>query len=272
LEDFVGAEEICINALGTFQNNEKIRQLLSDVELAKCRAAATKRFPGPIYLEWLTWFHAQIKPENYLEIGVESGESLQLARPPTRAVGIDPEIKIIHQQEAWVKLFKLTSDDFFAANDPQKVFGTGIINLAFIDGLHTFDQALKDFINIELYSNTESVVLFHDIFPVTPVTASRNHNSIFWVGDTWKVMLILLKHRPDLKIFTIPTYPSGLGVVTGLNRDSRILKKDFELFLREAMEIESFPLEIDKQLRVVKNDFCTVAQLLGLEKTNTNCA
>jgi hypothetical protein len=258
------AEKTCIDALALFPDDVRLSELLSDIELAKSLAIVNARFPGPHYLKWLQWFHTKLKPANYLEIGVESGQSLKLANSPTRAVGVDPAIQIVHSQEIWVKLFKLTSDDFFATHDLQQVFGSQTINLAFIDGLHTFDQALKDFINIERFSDASTVVLFHDIFPVFPATAQRTRTTRFWVGDTWKVMLILLKHRPDLKIFTIPTHPSGLGVVTGLASDSMILQENFDLICRQAMELEldAFPMGVDDHLQVVENNFDVVGRLL----------
>lgn len=264
--DFEGAEDSCNEALQMFPDDNAFRALQTEAEFLRCLAIVDKRFPGPNYLEWLEWFHTTLKPANYLEIGVESGQSLQFTRAPTRAVGIDPAIQIVHSQENWVKLFKQTSDDFFATRDPQQVFGSKTINLAFIDGLHTFDQALKDFINVERFSDARSIVLFHDIFPVVPATAQRNRSTRFWVGDTWKVMMILQKHRPDLKIFTIPTRPSGLGVVTGLNPASTTLRDGLELICQQAMalELSDYLDGIDDSLHVTKNDFNAAAKLLEI--------
>lgn len=264
-KDVAGAEKLYADALASFPEEAEVHRLLSEIEFVKCIAAVEKRFPGPTYLDWLKWFHATLKPASYLEIGVESGQSLQFARSPTRAVGVDPALQIVHPQEAWVKLFQLPSDDFFANHDLRQVLDVKTVNLAFIDGLHTFDQALKDFMNIEKFSDAGTVVLFHDIFPVIPATANRNRNTKFWVGDTWKVMMILMKFRPDLKTFTIPTYPSGLGVVTGLNPDSTTLWNDFDLICSQAMqfELDTFQPRIDDHLNLVENDSAVVSRLLS---------
>jgi predicted O-linked N-acetylglucosamine transferase (SPINDLY family) len=258
------ARAICLRVLQEVPNQQAALDMLPLLDQREHIDAAIRRFPGPQYLEWLQWLHAHLKPATYVEIGVETGQSLRFAKHPTKAIGIDPDIRIVHSQECWIKLFKETSDEFFARYDLEHIFDGQPVDLAFIDGLHTFDQALRDFINIERYSHAHTVVAFHDIFPVTPVTASRERKSIFWLGDTWKAVAVLKETRPDLKIVTVPTYPSGLTLVTGLNRDAAMRSHDLDQAIARWMsvELESCLAGLDAQLNAADNNFDTVAALL----------
>jgi len=51
--------------------------------------------PGPTYVDILKRMHDWLLPASYLEIGVESGRSLALALPPTRAK-MRPALVLIH--------------------------------------------------------------------------------------------------------------------------------------------------------------------------------
>lgn len=194
---------------------------------------AEKEMPGPDYYDWLLHFHQHLKPATYVEIGLGHGRSLALAGPETKAIGIDP------YQGFWERLnyvsphnpatlFPMTSDDFFAQHDLREEIGQDTFDLGFIDGLHLFEQALKDFINLERYARKDSVILIHDCLPVAPIVAERERCTGFWTGDVWRIIPCLKTFRPDLKIFTIPTKPSGLGVVTNLDPASCVLSDNFQ--------------------------------------------
>jgi hypothetical protein len=77
------------------------------------------------------------------------------------------------------------------------------LGIGFIDGLHLFEQALKDFINLEKYCGPRSVILLHDTMPLDEATQSRATDTQF--------------HTGDVDIFTIATPWTGLTVVTGLD-------------------------------------------------------
>lgn len=258
------ARILCHRVLSEVPNQQAALEMLPLLDQREHINTARRHFPGPEYLEWLQWLHNRLKPATYLEIGVETGQSLRFAQGGTKAIGVDPAIRITYSQECWVKLFRQTSDEFFAQHDLQRVFDGAKLDFAFIDGLHTFDQALKDFVNIEKHAHEGTVVAFHDIYPTTPVTAARNRGSIFWLGDTWKVVLILKELRPDLCIFTVPTYPSGLTLVTRLNRAAALPADVVELAIERWMQVDldSHLDEISKHLNAIDNRFEAAAVLL----------
>jgi hypothetical protein len=194
--------------------------------------SAEREMPGEDYYFWLQRFHQELQPASYVEIGLGHGRSLALAGPETKTIGIDP------YQGVWERLnyvcphgpatlFPLTSDDFFAQHDLRAVIGMETFDLAFIDGLHLFEQALKDFINLERYAGKDSVILIHDCLPIAPIVAERNRCTGFWTGDVWRIIPCLKTFRPDLQIATIPTKPSGLAVITGLDPGSTVLSENY---------------------------------------------
>jgi hypothetical protein len=255
------------------QEAARARELLAagdtDAAIAACRRAlaidpdclaahvcmARAKLPGDDYLAWLARFHAELRPGIYLEIGVDAGRTLSLARPPTLAVGVDPAPVAPLKFAAPTRTFALTSDVFFASPEADALFGADPIALTFIDGLHLFEQALKDFLHVERRAARGSVVLFHDCLPLDRATSSRTRATGFWTGDVWKIVPILARHRPDLDVFVIPAYPTGLGVVTRLDPSSRVLADRFEQIAAEfeGKEWSDAP-EQRERLPLVAND------------------
>ncbi|MEI2419650.1 class I SAM-dependent methyltransferase, partial [Arthrospira platensis SPKY2] len=137
-----------------------------------------------------------------------------------------------------IKLFEMTSDAFFENINVISEFENNPINLAFLDGLHEFDQTLKDFINTEKYSKKSGYILLHDVLPLNRITSLRERKTAFWSGDVYKVILILKKYRPELEIKVIATPPTGLGVITNLNPESTILADNFTTIVNEYMQLD----------------------------------
>jgi Methyltransferase domain len=269
--DVVNAIAQCERLCADEPSNPAARELLLNLRHAMTLREIRQHFPGSDYMGWLQWFHATLAPRTYLEIGVASGQSLQHAGSQTRAAGVDPAFAISHPQQAWVRLFRETSDEFFAQRSMQEVFGEDAVDMVFLDGLHTFDQTLRDLVNVERHCHAGSVVLLHDILPVIPETAERERKSIFWVGDTWKVLVLLARHRPDLDFFTIPTFPSGLAVVTGLNAASpraTPLRTDLDAICAAAMSLDlaDFLPELGRHQRVISNDQADVRSRMAQAK------
>ncbi len=132
-----------------------------------------------------------------------------------------------------------TSDAFFARPDVAAI--TGPIDIAFIDGLHYYEQALRDFAHVERLMAPDGVVLFHDCLPPDAESAGRTVTPGCWAGDVWKVIPILAEHRPDLAITVAAAAPSGLGIVTGLDASSRVLDEHFDEIVGQYADVPFAP-------------------------------
>src|SRR3989475_11167044 len=221
-------------------------------------------FPGPYYLEVISMFHSHLRPRTYLEIGVETGQSIALARPETRAIGIDPEPKITERLAPDTSIHATTSDEYFAVHDVRAEFGGLPMDLAFIDGMHQFEFALRDFINIEKHCTSRSTILIHDCYPLSRRTAERERRTTFWSGDIWRLILILRKYRPDLSVKVIGTAPTGLGVVRRLDPGSSGLQQNYEEIVGAHLAVDYSVLDADKagSLALYPNDWEKVKAIL----------
>lgn len=178
---------------------------------------ASMRFPGPNYYEVLRWLHEELKPKTYLEIGVFRGNFLKLAIPPAVALGIDPFPEVDDSWSAQTRILSITSKEFFARHTLREFFGIDCFSLAFVDGLHQFEQAIDDIFHLEAYAQPESVIAVHDTIPLDEKTSARERRTMFHTGDVWKVIPFLKFHRPDLEVITVRTGPSGLTLIGGWN-------------------------------------------------------
>src|SRR2546421_1779505 len=181
--------------------------------------------------EFLTVVHERYRPRSYLEIGVNDG--LGLARSSTRTIGVDPDFCISVELACDVKLVKATSDDFFARDDAISWYPEGVVDLTFIDGLHLFEFALRDFMNTERLSTPASVVVFDDVLPRSASEAARQQHTLLWAGDTYKVTAVLERYRPDLTTVLLDTEPTGLLLVLGLDPTSTALGDHYDEIVSE---------------------------------------
>lgn len=172
------------------------------------------------YLDALRLTHSILAPRNYLEIGCRHGASLFLADCP--AIGVDPAFELRRQPRPGVRLFEMTSDAFFEGNDPRLVFGAPV-DLAFIDGMHLAEYALRDFVNTERVSHRGGVVVIDDVLPDRMEYASRERNTRIWTGDVYRVVLALRELRPGLDIRVYAVEMKGFCLVHGLEPGDRTL-------------------------------------------------
>jgi predicted O-methyltransferase YrrM len=196
------------------------------------------------YLQVLERLHRELTPTSYLEIGVRHGVSLSLAQCP--ALGVDPNPEVNRELPETTQVVRLTSDEFFA----QRA-GDMLPDLTFIDGLHLFEYALRDFMNVERCSPPGGVVVFDDVFPNHPLQANRVRASQVWTGDVWRVADILTRLRSDLFLLPIDAAPTGLLLVAGLDAENRVLWDGYDQIVREASSGSGPPPEVISRLGAI---------------------
>lgn len=190
--------------------------------------------------ELLDAIHRKINPSLYLEIGVQTGKSIQLALG--QAIGVDPMPQVVQALGGNIKIIKATSDAFFAGM-ASNMLRQGI-DMAFIDGMHLFEYVLRDFINVEKYSKPRTLVFIDDIFPGHEAQARRTRVTRAWTGDVWKILPTLQKYRSDLSIQIIDIYPTGLLAISGLNPASLVLSTNYQTIVDEYKGDIPVPTEI----------------------------
>ena len=231
-------------------------------------AWARALMPGADYIEILNLLLDFLEPRNYIEIGVEFGTTLKLVKPPIKAIGIDPAPQIEGSLAENISLYRSTSDDFFAGNDLTTILGAPF-DIAFIDGLHIFEQVLRDFINFEKYAGPDSLILIHDCLPLDSQTASRTRETQFWSGDVWKIVPCLKRERPDLSLFTIPAYPTGLCLIGGLDSSSNLLSKNYDLIVDRYLTLDYDAIEDKTEyFSLHANDWQKISRTLATIKKN----
>lgn len=221
---------------------------------------AQAMMPGENYTSLLARLHEYLQPASYVEIGVASGASIAVAAESTRCIGIDPYPRVKARIRARARLYPTESDDFFEHYQLFEELGVDSLDLAFIDGLHLFEQAFRDFINLEKYADPRTVIAIHDCYPPTELCAARERELTYWVGDVWRLIPCLRRYRPDLAVAVVPALPSGVAIVTGLDPDSTVLSEHYDEIVAEylAMPYAAMDAGRDELLNTIPNDWAAV--------------
>jgi glycosyltransferase involved in cell wall biosynthesis len=140
---------------------------------------------------------------NYLEIGIEYGYTFNKTHFLNKT-GVDPDPKF--EASNGQTIFKVTSDDYFDTLNKNVTINN--IDVIFIDGMHHYENVVKDFNNSVKILPSNGIIFIDDCIPLNyneQLKIPRKHyfdNGILkygeeWTGDVWKVMYHLLLHYND---------------------------------------------------------------------------
>jgi hypothetical protein len=167
----------------------------------------------------------------YLEIGVDEGQSFCAVNVPSK-VGVDPVAPmpavVRELDKPNVSYEAMTSDAFFESTARQRL--TSGVDVAFVDGLHTYGQTYRDICNCLNYLNPGGVILVHDCLPASAQEArvaatyeeaarlnGPDWNGL-WTGDGWKAITAVRAGHQDVEAAVL-NCDHGVGIIhRGANR------------------------------------------------------
>jgi hypothetical protein len=207
----------------------------------------------------------RIGARRYLEIGVNQGHTFRTVEMAERD-GVDPRFLFDTDAvaNATTRLHAMTSDRFFA-----EAAGTAPFDIVFIDGLHVFEQVVRDLTNTVARTGWRSAMLIDDTVPSDVFSALPSQRDALrlrkesggegnaWHGDVFKIAFLIHDFFPFLDYRTIigsgnpqtlawrAAGPLRKPVFDSLERISRLTWFDLQAhgeIMRRASEQEAIDL------------------------------
>ena len=154
---------------------------------------------------------------SYLEIGVDHGQTFG-ALSAAHKTAVDPDFKFTPPDStANVEFHRATSDEYFANLCPIGRY----FDVVYIDGLHIFEQVLRDLLNAVLRLTPGGVIIIDDIVPASYQSAMPLINEAFqvrdrlaldhpslrndntWMGDVYKLAFFIETFMQQLSYATV---------------------------------------------------------------------
>jgi len=132
---------------------------------------------------------------DYLEIGVRPNGNISKIEIENKT-GVDPNKPTDYQ---------ITSDKFFTQCDD-------VFDVIFVDGLHLYEQVLRDIKNALQHLRPDGTIVVHDCRPKTKEAQMVPRVKGGWNGTVWKAWVELRCTRPDLSMYVIDA-DHGCGII-----------------------------------------------------------
>ncbi|HEY2636606.1 MAG TPA: class I SAM-dependent methyltransferase [Solirubrobacteraceae bacterium] len=150
----------------------------------------------------------------YLEIGLFRGVTFR-AIEAAEKVGVDPDLQYLEFAPADAgpnaTIHEVTSDDYFGqVADPGERF-----DVVFLDGLHSFEQTMRDLHNALAFTGPRGIIVVDDVYPSSFAAAlpvyeqfRRVRNTLHiesgaWMGDVYRLLFFLETFHQELTYRTV---------------------------------------------------------------------
>lgn len=165
----------------------------------------------------------------YLEIGVSRGQAFQKISADVK-IAVDPAFRLSERTRELADAkarathyFETTSDAFF--ENESAFLENHPIDVALIDGLHTYEQVIRDVEYTVQHLRDDGVIFLHDCNPAFELAGRRAESWDdfiaqqkgplvvgIWNGDVWKAIVHLRSTRSDLLVGVLKC-DQGVGFV-----------------------------------------------------------
>lgn len=181
--------------------------------------------------------------KNYLEIGTQNSICGSNVKCELK-VGVDPA-PIDRVEGDFDTHNTMTSDSFFNYNKSK-------FDIIFIDGLHTYEQVRKDFVNSIDCLNEGGCIVLHDCLPTTEERAKSFNEGGIWNGDCYR----FIQDLEDVKIkFYIADFDQGCAVVY----KSDILKRPAPFSQNEDLNFYEWQSKLSTKTILKSNDIINLS-------------
>ncbi len=182
--------------------DKKINKISSQVKLLneKLKGNYTSRFIDinwdgrPKRYDLINKLIQEYGYKTYLEIGCRSDTTFVSVTVDHR-VGVDPASGGTH---------RMTSDEYFANHNEK-------FDIIFIDGLHVYEQVIKDIKNAVKVLNDNGTIIMHDCLPNNCLAQYDFKLINQWNGDVWKAF-VEARTLPDIDA-AVCMIDHGVGVI-----------------------------------------------------------
>lgn len=169
------------------------------------------------------------KFNNYLEIGCDKDQSFSRIIVKNK-VGVDPVSG---------GTIRTTSDEFFLKNEQN-------FEIIFIDGLHHYEQVIRDINNSLKVLNNDGFILVHDCLPRTKAHQAIPRYRGSWNGDVWKAIVEMRTHS------SLDTYTCQIDFGVGIIKKSiNTNKLDFKGNNFKSLKFSDYYYNFNEYMRVI---------------------
>lgn len=216
----------------------------------------------PIILQKIFSLFPAVK---YLEIGVSTGATFHEVKAEKK-YAVDPnflfEIPVTSASDA-TQYFPMTSDLFFERYREEEKF-----QVIYIDGLHTFEQTLRDLLNATQVLAPGGVIVIDDTVPTSYEASLPNSDVCFeirrlvnngdsaWMGDVYKLAFFI---QSFIQQFEYRTISDNHGQIVMWHQP----RLESELIHRNILEISQYEYS-DTITRRKNFRFASVEDIISL--------